>query len=356
MPRLSADVTSNLQKSREAALLAVECYNRPGSAFRSSGFVVLMIIAWTALFHAIFFKRKIRPYYHKKGSRRFEKVEGEYKTWELVECLNQFYKDKNPAVRKNLEFFIGLRNKIEHRFLPELDPDIFGECQAMLMNFEGLLSEEFGPKQAVGTDFPFALQFSKITQPEQQRAMRSAARGQLKSVREFVEKFRSSLSDDVSSDQAYSYKVFLIPKVGTHAKSSDVAIEFVKYDPSKPEEMKQYERLVAFIKPKQVSIANLGGMKASEVVKNVAGRLGKKFTMHTHMKCWMHFSTRPSSKSTNPEACDNRYCYYDAVHKDYVYTPAWADFLVEKLTDNATYDLIVRGVAQPVPQAPKATA
>jgi hypothetical protein len=103
------------------------------------------------------------------------------------------------------------------RFLPELDPDIFGECQAMLINFETMLSEEFGAKQAVGADFPFALQFSRITQPEQQRAMRTATRAQLKSVREFVEKFRSSLSDNVSSDQAYSYKVFLIPKVGTHA-------------------------------------------------------------------------------------------------------------------------------------------
>jgi hypothetical protein len=348
MPRLSADVTCNLQKAREAVLLAVETYNRPGTAFRSSGFVVLMIIGWTALFHAIFFKNKIRPYYHKKGSRRFEKVEGEYKTWELTECLQQFYKDQNPAVRKNLEFFIGLRNKIEHRFLPELDPDIFGECQAMLMNFEALLSQEFGAKQAVGTDFPFALQFSKITQPEQQKAMRSAAKAQLKSVRNFVEKFRSSLSDDVSSDQAYSYKVFLIPKVGTHAKSSDIAIEFVKYDSTKPEEMKQYERVVAMIKPKHISVANLGGLNASGVVKQVAARLGKKFTLNTHVNCWRHFNTRPSSKSATPEACDNRYCYYDTVHKDYIYTPAWVDFLVDRLADQATYDLIIKGTP-PVP-------
>jgi hypothetical protein len=350
MPRRSIDVTSNLQKARQAVLLAVETYNRPGTAFRSSGFIVLMVIAWTALFHATFFKRKTRPFYHKKGSRRFEKVEGEYKTWELAECLKQFYQDKNPPVRKNLEFFIGLRNKIEHRFLPELDPDIFGECQAMLMNFETLLSEEFGAKQAVGADFPFALQFSRITQPEQQKAMRTATRAQLKSVREFVEKFRSSLSDDVSSDQAYSYKVFLIPKVGTHATSSDVAIEFVKYDPAKPEEMKQYERLVAMIKPKHVSVANLGGLKAGEVVRQVTARIAMRFTLNTHVKCWKHFNTRPSGTAQSPELCDNRYCYYDAVHRDYIYTPAWVDFLAEKLADAATYDLIVHGV-RPAPAA-----
>jgi hypothetical protein len=143
-----------------------------------------------------------------------------------MECLNQFYKDKNPAARKNLEFFVGLRNKIEHRFLPELDAEIFGECQAMLMNFEGMLADTFGAKYAVGPKFPFALQFSKVMQPQQQSAMRAATKRDLKSVRAFVEKFRSSLSDDVAGDQAYSYRVFLIPKVGTHAKSSDVAIEY----------------------------------------------------------------------------------------------------------------------------------
>jgi len=29
-----------------------------------------------------------------------------------------------------------LRNKIEHRSMPQLDPSIFGECQAMLLNFD----------------------------------------------------------------------------------------------------------------------------------------------------------------------------------------------------------------------------
>jgi hypothetical protein len=181
--------------------------------------------------------------------------------------------------------------------------------------------------------------------------MRGAAKQHLQSVRKYVEKFRLALSDDVSVDPTYSFKVFLIPKVGTHAKSSDVAVEFVRYDPSKPEEMKQYERLIAMIKPKQVSVANLGGLTASGVVRGVVAKLvGKRFTLNTHVKCWKHFNTRPSARGPSPEACDNRYCYYDAVHKDYVYTPAWVDFLVEKLGDSATYDLIVRGIA-PAPNA-----
>ena len=341
MPRLSIESTSGLRKSREAALLAVETYNRPSTIFRSGAYIVLMVIAWTALFHSIFFKRKVKPYYRKKGSRRFERVNGDYKAWELAECVNQYFRDKNPSERKNLELFIKLRNKIEHRFLPELDVELFGECQALLLNFEALLCKEFGQVHAIAPGLPYALQFSTSIESTQQRAMRGAAKQYAQSIREFVSDFRSALSDDVLADQAYSFKVFLIPKVGSHAKSSDVAVEFVRYDPSKPEEMKQYERLVALVKPKQISVANLEGLKASEVVKRVAAGLAKKFTLHSHCKCWRHFNTRPAGHSDKPELCDNRYCYYDVLHKDYIYLPAWVDFLIEKLGNAATYESVL---------------
>lgn len=54
-----------------------------------------------------------------------------------------------------------------------------------------------------------------------------------------------------------SFKVFLIPKIHEHSKSSDLAVEFISFDKLKPEEMEQYARLVALIKPKEVTIANL---------------------------------------------------------------------------------------------------
>jgi len=36
----------------------------------------------------------------------------------------------------------------------------------------------------------------------------------------------------------------------------------------------------------------------------------------------------------------------DAVHKDYIYTPAWVDFLVERVTDDATYEAIIAGALE----------
>ena len=94
------------------------------------------------------FKRKLKPFYRKE-SGRFIKVEGDYKYWELDECLNQYFKtDTGNPVRKNLEFFIPLRNKIEHRSMPELDASIFGECQAMLLNFDEMLEKELAQNTA----------------------------------------------------------------------------------------------------------------------------------------------------------------------------------------------------------------
>ena len=119
--RLSRDVKACLNKARESAILAVGTYNRPGTVFRSGAYIVLMVIAWSSLLHAIFLRKRVRPFYTRvKEGRyvRYEKVDGDYKAWDLKECVKQFYKDHHPPVRRNLEFFIGLRNKIEHRNMP----------------------------------------------------------------------------------------------------------------------------------------------------------------------------------------------------------------------------------------------
>ncbi len=155
MPRA---VKSALEKAHDSALLAVEVYNKPAVKFKSGGYIALMVIAWTALFHAVFFKRKRKPFY-KKPSGRYFKAEGDYRYWELDECLRQYYGNETMnAVRKNLEFFIPLRNKIEHRSMPELDASIFGECQAMLLNFDEMLEKEFGAKFCLRECLSFSLQ------------------------------------------------------------------------------------------------------------------------------------------------------------------------------------------------------
>jgi hypothetical protein len=341
MKGLPYEVKALLQKARESAILAVETYNRPMASFRSGAYVVLMIIAWTSLFQAIFLRRNTKPYYRRAGSRRYQRVEGDFKRWELTECLRQFYKDENPPVRKNLDFFIALRNKIEHRSLPQLDTEIFGECQAMLLNFEALLSDVFGDRYAIRCGLTFALQFARSASRSHEASRDKPEQKSFKTVKVFVDQFRSSLSTEIQSDLGYSFKVFLVPKIGNHAAKDAVAVEWVKYDPSKPDEMKEYEKVVAMIKPKEVQVANLNLIKPGRVVEEVKNAIAKPFNMHHHILCYRHFNVRPPKGSADPRACDTRFCVYDAAHADYLYTAAWVQHLITSLSDPATYDFLL---------------
>ncbi|MEW6354232.1 MAG: DUF3644 domain-containing protein [Pseudomonadota bacterium] len=341
MKGLPLEVKALLTKAHESAILAVETYNRPSASFRSGAYIVLMVIAWTSLFHAIFLHKNIRPYHRKPNSKRFEKIDGDYKRWELAECIRQYFKTDNPAIRRNLEFFVGLRNKIEHRSMPALDPGIFGECQAMLLNFEDMICSEFGDRYAINGGLSLALQSSKLSAKQKPPAGKTQEAKTFSLVKSYVDQFRSSLSTEIYSDLAYSFKVYLVPKVSVHNSKDTVAVEWVKYDPAKHDEMKQYERVVALIKPKEVRVANLDLLKPSEVAKKVAVKIGKPFNVgHHHVICYRHFNARPMNGAPDPKACDTRYCVYDTAHRDYLYTQEWVDHLVRSLADKATYDFL----------------
>jgi len=250
MPRLSNEVAIHLEKARESAFLAVETYNRPRTSFRSGGYIVLMCIAWTALFHAIFFRRKIKPFYRQKNHRgRFEIIDGDMKAWELSTSLTEYWKTVQSPIRTNLEFFIKLRNKIEHRSMPGLDMRIFGECQALLFNFEDMISEHFGTKWALNESLSLALQFSSHRHEGQQRSVRKLHSKLAKDISAYIDAFRSSLSVEQLQDAQFSYKVFLFPKPANHASSADMAVEFVKYDPTDPDAMARISKAIALIKP-----------------------------------------------------------------------------------------------------------
>ncbi len=341
MRGLPYDVKALVEKARETALLAVETYNRPTANFRSGAYVVLMIIAWTSLFHAMFLRKGTKPYYRILGSRRYDRIDGEPRRWELKECLQQYYKANNPAARRNIEFFIGLRNKIEHRSLAQVDPEVFGECQAMLLNFESLLVSEFGDRCAIRGGLTFALQFSQVISRSSSAPTAKASGGAFKAIKQYVDAFRSSLSADVQNDLAYSFKVFLVPKIGNHASNDSVAVEWIKYDPSKPEEMRNYDKVVAMIKPKGVQIANLGLLKPTQVALQVEAHLGRRFTTYDHKLCYEHFKIRPPGGAPDPSACNPQFCVYDDLHKDYCYKAEWVGFLAQKLGDPALYENII---------------
>ncbi len=343
--KLPQRVKDNVEKCTEAALAAVEVYNKPGKRFRTAQYLVLIVIAWTALFHAIFYKTGKRPWYRRRSSGsgnaiRYEKIDGDPKHWDLSKCINEYYGSNNPAERKNLEFLIGLRNKIEHRHLPELDASLYGECQAALQNLEDLLVQEFGQKYALLDQLAVSLQFSRSTPSEKRKAAQTLATTSAKKVSDYIEKFRGNLPSAVLSSMKYSFSVFLVPKVANRENAADVAVEFFRVDEKSEEELKRLERLNVLIKEKHIPIANLNLYKAGKVVPKVNEAIPHRFTMNTHTDAWKYFKVRPIYGSKKPEQTVSKYCVYDSPHKDYLYTQAWIDKLKVTFSDPIKYEQI----------------
>ena len=103
--KLSLLTKSNLEKCQVTAIAAVDSYNRPGPRFRTALYVVLIVMAWQAFFHAYYYKRNRKPWYqsrtsrHKKGMR-YERADGEPKHWDRSKCLAEYFRDRQPPERK----------------------------------------------------------------------------------------------------------------------------------------------------------------------------------------------------------------------------------------------------------------
>jgi Protein of unknown function (DUF3644)/EC042_2821-lke REase len=266
MRGLPKTVKVSLEKARDCALLAVEVYNKPAVKFKSGAYITLMIIAWTSLFHAIFFKRKTKPFY-KTPNGRFKLRDGDFDYWDLRSCLNKFYmSDSMNPIKINLELFIPLRNRIEHKSLPEIDSDIFGECQAMLLNFDYLLEQQFGTKFCLRESLSFSLQFYP--------SCKSLSHGlksnpSSKSIIDFIKNYRSSVATQIYESDQYTFKAILI-QVANHNSKDALPIQFLHFDKLSEDQKAELGRFVAMVKfrdggtlPQTVVVSN--GSNASPI-------------------------------------------------------------------------------------------
>jgi len=296
----------------------------------------MMAIAWTALFHAVFYRRHVKPWYKLKNGR-FERIDGDPKHWDLAECVKRYYGGTTSPVRQNLEFLIGLRNKIEHRHLPELDASLYGECQASLLNLEELLVSTFGDKYALAEQLAVSLQFSNVVPDEKKKATRALAVNKARSVKEYIEAFRGNLPTAVLNSMKYSYNVFLVPKVANRESAADASVQFVKVDETSADELKRLERLNVLIKEKKIPIANLDLYKPSIVVEKINQECRHIVTQNAHTAAWRHFAVHPPYDSRHPERCKTDYCVYDDAHGDYLYTQAWVNKCIQAFSSADTF-------------------
>jgi hypothetical protein len=321
-----------LESAIDCALLAVEIYNKPRTPFRVENYVTNMIMAWTKVFHA-HFQNTIgeRYFYKKKGSTRYEMVDGERKAWELATCMKKV-STLSPSAKANLEFFIKLRNKIEHRHINknEIGTRIFGECQSLLNNFESFVIECFGEEYALNETLAFSLQFSRLRADNQKQASKKLLSSEVAELNEFIDKYRLSLNDDVFNSQEYSIKLIAIPKISNTSRS-DLAIEFVNWNNLSEEDRNNFSRLQTIIKDKTIikEVINPGKLKAGDIVNTIKEVL-PDFSHYDHKCLYYVYSIRPlgDEKEQDPFNTNTEYCHYDEAHGDYLYQESWRDWII----------------------------
>jgi hypothetical protein len=233
--------------------------------------------------------------------------------------------------------------------MPELDANIFGECQAMLLNFDELVEKEFGVKFCIRESLSFALQLFPSAEGLAAAIKHNPA---TKPVVDFIQQYRSTISAEVAISGKFAFKAFLI-QVGNHNSQNALPIQFVHYDKLPDDQKKQLSNFAVMVKNKEVPVANPDTIPAGDVAKKVqaglgnpqverGGKLVNRFNLSIHTRGWKRYKARPDGGSANPEATDWKYCIYDRRHNDYGYTQAWVDFLIEKLKDQAELDAVCR--------------
>ena len=327
-----------LESSIECALLAVEIYNKPRAPFRVESFITHMIMAWTKLFHAYFHHTIGEKFFYKKKNGRYDLIDGEKKSWELKICISK-YGALSEAQKANLNFFIRLRNKIEHRHIEkdEIGIVIFGECQSLLFNFENKLIELFGEEYALNESLAFALQFSRLRTTKQNLSGKTLLSKEVKELKEFIDKFRDSVSDEVFNSQEYSVKLIQVPKI-SNTNRSDLAIEFVNWSNLSDEDKENFEKITAIIKDKVITkeVVNPGKLKPGDVLRMVNKNIPNNINHFDHRCLYYTFSIRPTNEDVDFDPFDTNtiYCHYDEVHDDYVYQNEWVDFLSKAIQNN----------------------
>jgi len=213
-----------MQEARRQACLAIDLYNRPGNRRSYLDFVIHMHLAWQNLLHADRTRRGESINYREKNGRYEKNPDGTRKTWDLANCLRHEFADADP-LRQNVAFFIGLRNKIEHRFQDAFMAATGPHAHAYVINFEAELVKRFGKPHSLGDELRFPVFVQSLT-PEAIEAHNKQRRKLPQGARTYITQFETNLDPAVAGSEKFAYRVQLTP-VKAPKSEADMAITFV---------------------------------------------------------------------------------------------------------------------------------
>ena len=342
-----------VEASRDEASLAVRLYNDPAEVRSFEGFVVHMHLAWLYLLHAEFTRDDVDyRYWLRDKPHRLEKVDGEPKRWELAKSAKERWPDPKHPVRANLEFFIGLRNKVEHRYAKEqqaLSAIVSGQAQALLLNYEQELSDQFGLGSSLATRLRFPLFVGSFTS-EGERALLKLRKKLPASLRAFIVEYHANLDSAVSDDPRYELRLRVLQELAPRSDPDALAIQFTRYDDMTEDERAAAEKLgrkgKVIIKERIRNVAGADELSPTQVVNAVQMRIPYRFTSDDFQRAWKALNVRPPTKAPHPERTDEKYCTYYPRHRDYGYRPAYVDKLVRECSTAAGFTKLTRKPAR----------
>jgi len=332
-----------LDEARRQALVAIDFYNRPGDRRSISDFIVHIHLAWQNLLHADRMRRKAEIFYRESGGRRKFKrnPDGSKKTWDLSQCLKQEFKDNDP-IRANVEFFVGLRNHVEHHFQDSVLVATAAEAHACIINFEAELVRRFGSRETLGSELKFPV-FVQSLSPSRYEEQRNLRRGLPATVSNFITEFQVGLPEDIRSDERFAYRLLLLPMKGPKTEA-DLALNFVRQDDLSEEELQALlgQDGSVIVAEKYREAIHGDEMLPKAAAAAVEERIPFKFSVNDFTavrKAWQIGPAKSGDKEPLPKS--DGYCLYSPAFKQFVYRPKLVDRMAEAVDTEEKYQALL---------------
>jgi hypothetical protein len=304
-----------------------------------------MHMAWLYLLQAEFVRARVEfrfPDPHHKGW--FEKVDGEHKTWDLAKSVRTRWPD-GGAIRTNVEFFIQLRNKVEHRYAggdESMFQAVAGKSHAFLLNYEEELTHQFGVELSMANILRFPVFIGTFTEPAAE-ALARLQKSLPADLHNFLAEFDAGVSDEIRQDSHYNLRLRVLLEAST--SRADMAIQFDRYEDLTDEQRARIDQLGqsgrVIVRQQDRPVRNQNFHTATSVVSQVAENIPFIFNTYDFSQAWKKGSVRPSPGAADPKRTKSDFCVYDSLHRDYGYTDAYVKYLVKKCSTAEGFRQIV---------------
>lgn len=288
---------AKVRKAVEIFKTAILVYNNSIIFSRSETFIVLSIIAWTYLLHARLIGEGISPVY-KNADGTSVLVDGQEKLWELSFCIERPEAGLSAGEKANLKYLIAIRNAVEHRSTEDINDALQAKIQANALNFLKYSKEKFGTKYDFSHDLAFAIQLQALTL--QSPNLLKGAAPVAKAIAAVNALLEEPMTQEEFNDPAYSFRVYVVPKVTNNAKKADQAVIYSPIGSDVEVAIKHVER------PK---------FRMKEAIKKILDDYGIVISSHQFQQAWKHNDLKNPAKGFAVQLGGQWFWYQEGIEK-----------------------------------------